>query len=728
MNYLKTILLICTCQVVFAQHVLQTKEIYQLIHRIVPQHSNRFKIEELKSTQEAFELESVQNTIVIRGNTSSAITMGLNHYLKYYCNTSVSWFADDPVEVPHSLPVLPRKVFQEARVNQRFFLNYCTFGYTMPWWKWRDWERFIDWMALNGINLPLAITGQEAVWYKVWKKLGFTDFEIRRYFTGPAHLPWHRMSNLDKWQGPLPMSWIENQEALQKRIVQRERALGMKPVLPAFAGHVPEILKQKFPNAKISRLSDWGGFPDEYRSYFLDPFDSFFVHIQKTFLAEQTNAFGTDHIYGADPFNEVKPPSWEPEYLAKVSKTIYESMASADPEAKWLMMTWIYYFEKEHWTLPRIEAFLKAVPDSKMMLLDYYCEKAEVWKMTQSFFGKPFIWCYLGNFGGNTMLTGNLKTIHDSLENTLLQNKANLAGVGSTLEGFGNNPHLFEYVFEKAWSSAETNPETWISHWADRRTGIEDANTRAAWLALHNNVYISSSELGQATLTNARPTLEGSGNWTTNPVIPYDNATLFQTWKTLLSAKVQNRNAYRYDLVNIGRQVLGNHFLTVRDAFTKAYRAQNIPALKKQRDILLGILNDMEVLTASHSSLLLGKWLEEAKKMGSTPAEKQYYEKNARTILTTWGTKAQSLNDYGNRTWAGLLKGYYAPRWKMFVEDVIKAAERKQAFDEKVFHEKVTQFEWQWISQREIYASRPKGDAVRLSQQLIQKYQSVIQP
>ncbi len=27
------------------------------------------------------------------------------------------------------------------------------------WWDWERWEREIDWMALNGINLPLAFTG-----------------------------------------------------------------------------------------------------------------------------------------------------------------------------------------------------------------------------------------------------------------------------------------------------------------------------------------------------------------------------------------------------------------------------------------------------------------------------------------------------------------------------------------------------------------------------------------
>lgn len=36
------------------------------------------------------------------------------------------------------------------------------------WWNWERWEKEIDWMALQGINLPLAFTGQEAIWQKVF--------------------------------------------------------------------------------------------------------------------------------------------------------------------------------------------------------------------------------------------------------------------------------------------------------------------------------------------------------------------------------------------------------------------------------------------------------------------------------------------------------------------------------------------------------------------------------
>ena len=261
---------------------------------------------------DCFELESRDGKIIVRGNNSNSIAVGLNYYLKNYCLTTVSWLACNPVEMPDVLPQIEGKIRIKARAQERFFLNYCTFGYTMPWWQWKDWERFIDWMALNGVTMPLAITGQEAVWQRVWTRLGLTDEEIRTYFTGPAHLPWHRMSNLDYWQGPLPQAWIDNQARLQKKIVARERELDMKPVLPAFAGHVPQELKPHYPDATITRVSRWGGFADQYRCSFLDPQDPLFDEIQKAYLEEQTRMFGTDHIYGADPFNEIDAPSWDP--------------------------------------------------------------------------------------------------------------------------------------------------------------------------------------------------------------------------------------------------------------------------------------------------------------------------------------------------------------------------------------------------------------------------------
>ena len=702
----------------------------QLVKRLFPKAVGQFVFEQLPAVNDSdiYELESKDGKIIIRGTNANSMAVGLNHYLKYYCKVSVSWYKDDKVILPAQLPVIPGKITQTARCKNRFFLNYCTFGYTMPWWKWNDWQWFIDWMALNGINMPLAITGQEAVWYNVWKKLGLSDTEIRSYLTGPAYLPWHRMANIDHWDGPLPMSWINGQLKLQQQIVSRERELGMKPVLPAFSGHVPALLKSKHPTAKITSLGEWSGFPEKYRSNFLDPFDPLFNQIQKEFLAEQTRLFGTDHIYGTDPFNEVTPPSWEPAYLASVSKAIYSSMQESDQQAQWLQMSWIFYFQRNNWTNPRIEAFLKAIPQDKMILLDYYCDKTEVWKMTDKFFGQPYLWCYLGNFGSNTMLTGDLNVTESRMENAFKNGGKNLWGIGSTLEGFGVNPVIYEYVFEKAWSNGPVNTSKWVDDWAARRRGKEDKNTAWAWDILDKKILIQTGVLGQGTLTNARPSLTGNGDWPANPKIDYDNRNLLKVWQ-LLNAPSDTRlpDVYQYDMVNLGRQVLGNYFNVVRDRFTDAFNKHDMQALAANGKEMMSVIHDMDALLATNSSFLLGKWINDARDMGVNKAEKDYFERDARTIIATWGQQGSVLTDYANRNLSGLMNDYYGKRWEMFVTDVTKAAQTNKRFDQTAFDSKSNEFEWNWSQKHNSFPAVPVGSSLQVSRKLYEKYAAAIQ-
>lgn len=449
--------LLLSCLLVACQSGEQNTVMHQLCHRLFPQHASSFQFELLQDSLKTdyFTLSSQSGKICIQGNNYNSMAVGLNYYLKNYCHTHVSWYASDSIVMPKELPLVDTPVSRQAKCDNRFFLNYCTFGYTMPYWKWQDWERLIDWMALNGVTMPLAITGQESIWYKVWIEMGLSDEEVRAYFTGPAHLPWHRMSNVDYWQSPLPKAWLVQQEELQKRILAREREFNMTPVMPAFAGHVPAELKKIYPDAKIYTMSQWGGFDEQYRSHFIDPMDSLYSVIQKCFLEEQTKIYGTDHIYGIDPFNEVDSPNWNEEFLSNVSKKIYESLHSVDPEAQWLQMTWMFYYAKDKWTPSRIKSFLRAVPQDKLILLDYYCDHTEIWKKTEGYYGQPYIWCYLGNFGGNTMLAGNLNDTDEKIHKVLAEGGQNVHGLGVTLEAFDVNPMMYEFVFDQAWEGVQ---------------------------------------------------------------------------------------------------------------------------------------------------------------------------------------------------------------------------------------------------------------------------------
>jgi len=53
-----------------------------------------------------------------------------------------------------------------------FYDNVVTSSYSTVFWNWTRWEDEIDWMALHGINMPLALAGQEFIWVEVYKELG----------------------------------------------------------------------------------------------------------------------------------------------------------------------------------------------------------------------------------------------------------------------------------------------------------------------------------------------------------------------------------------------------------------------------------------------------------------------------------------------------------------------------------------------------------------------------
>lgn len=693
----------------------------KMTQRLFPQQASFFDFRLLNDTStDTFTIKSEGNKIIISGNNANSMAVGLNHYLKNYCLTTISWYKDDPIELPKTLPNIPAEVTIKANVPTRFFLNYCTFGYSMTWWKWSDWEHFIDWMALNGINMPLAITGQEAIWYKVWSKLGLTDEEIRGYFTGPAHLPWHRMCNLDGWQSPLPKEWLSSQAELQEQIVAREREFNMQPVLPAFAGHVPAALKRVYPNIKTSRVSEWGGFADQYRCTFLNPMDSLYAIIQKEYLTEQTRLYGTNHIYGIDPFNEIDPPSWDADSLGMMAKHIYESVAAVDPEAIWLQMTWLFYADIKHWTTPRIKSYLRSVPQDKLILLDYFCEYTEIWKQTDSYFGQPYLWCYLGNFGGNSFLSGPVKLVSERLADALKNGGSNLKGVGSTLEGIDLNQFMYEFVLDKAWNSGQTDKE-WFLKLADRRTGKVSPEARKAWEILAEKVYIQPAQVGQGTLTNARPCLKGNGHWTTKPTIEYQPKDLVEAWRLLLLVKDCQRDSYEFDLVNIGRQVLGNYFNVVRDEFTLAYEAGDIMMMKNRGDKMREILTDLDKLVSCHPTFSLNKWITDARDMGHDAASKNYYEMNARSLITIWGD-SYHLTDYANRSWAGLTNQYYSVRWDRFINEVIKAVEKKKAFDEEAFFNESRMYENEWVNPSNRINYNEGGDGIKLARQIYKKY------
>lgn len=173
-----------------------------LIKRVIPTYADSFEVEYVgqEEGKDVFELESIGNKIVLRGNNGVSVASALNYYLKYYAHCDISWNGIN-LNVPFPMPKVEGKIHKVSPYQYRHYFNYCTFNYTASWWDWERWQWEIDFMALNGINMPLALTGQNSIWYKVYRKLGFTDEELDSFFSGPAYFTWFWMGNLDGWGG-----------------------------------------------------------------------------------------------------------------------------------------------------------------------------------------------------------------------------------------------------------------------------------------------------------------------------------------------------------------------------------------------------------------------------------------------------------------------------------------------------------------------------------------------
>ena len=559
----------------------QAGAVIALIGRVVgPEHAGAFEVNVTgvqKDGKDYFALYGHDGRIVLEGNDGVSAASALKYYLERYCNCQITWCGTN-LDLPEELPVPADRTERTSPYKYRYYLNYCTFNYTMSWWDEARWQREIDFMALNGINMPLAVTGQNSVWQRVYRKLGFSDDDLKDFFSGPAYFNWFWMGNLDGWGGPLPQSFIDRHEELQRFILHGERALGMTPVLPAFTGHVPPAFVKKFPDAAVRKTS-WVEFPEVC---ILDPDEELFTRIGSMFIEEQTRLYGTNHLYSADTFNENLPPTNDSLYLSQISRKVFDSMRASDPEATWVMQGWLFYHDREFWGEKEIEALLSAVPDEHMIVLDLWSERYPIWKQTNAYDGKQWIWCMLHNFGQNITFSGNARSVANDPAAALHDPAAgNMRGIGLTMEGIEQNPFIYALFLENVWRDTPVDLGTFVTEYTTRRYGKTSPTAIAAWNKMLPTLY--ENELtngGNESIITGRPTLKRNPEGTTNIRLHYKNRTLVEAWDGMIACAdtLAASDGFRYDLTDITRQVLANYASVLQQRFVEALGRPALPA------------------------------------------------------------------------------------------------------------------------------------------------------
>src|SRR5581483_2469718 len=231
---------------------------------------------------------------------------------------------------------LPRTVIEkETPYAYRYAFNENVDGYTAPYWDWPRWQREIDVLALSGINAVLVERGTDTVLYRTFRDAGYSDLEIRRWLTQPAHQNWQLMGNLCCFAGPISRALLEKRLASAQKIVARLRELGITPVLPGFYGIVPADFQRRFPRSHVVPQGKWAGFT---RPGWLDPRDAMFAELAAAFYRHQRELFGDSSIYDMEIFQEGGSAGDVP--VSEGARRVQAALLAAHPGASWMMLAW----------------------------------------------------------------------------------------------------------------------------------------------------------------------------------------------------------------------------------------------------------------------------------------------------------------------------------------------------------------------------------------------------
>ena len=665
--------------------VANATPIDELLERIDKGASKKFKIELRQSANDFFELDQAGGKVMVRGNSWVNIATGINWYLKYNCGIHLTW-GNMKAQLPAALPKVKAKERHETNMKMRYCFNYCTFSYSMAFWDWQRWQEEIDWMALHGVNMPLAIVGTECVWRNMLLKMGYSEDEVGEFIAGPAFLAWWEMNNLEGWGGPLPMSWYRQQEALQKNILKRMKQLGMEPVLPGYSGMMPHDAKQKL-GLDVSDGGTWNGY---VRPSNLMPTDKRFGEVADAYYAELTKLYGKSKYYSMDPFHESNDDATID--YAKAGKAVMDAMKRTNKEAKWVV---------QGWTENPRQQMMADLKNGDIVILDLFSECRpmfgipSIWKRENGYDGHSWMFCMLENFGGNIGLHGRMDQLLNNYK--LARNgkwTQTMTGTGFTMEGTENNPVMFELMSELPWLADVPTKEQWVKKYIVARYGKHDADIEKAWMILAESIYncpLGNNQQGpHESIFCGRPGLNNFQvkSWSKMRNY-YDPEDTKQAARLMLAAadRMKGNDNYLHDLVDITRQALADqgrrqYLKTIAD-----YNAFARKDFRKDADRFLKMIMMQDSLLGTRSEFRLGRWTQQARNLGNTAKEKEQYEWNARVQITTWGNRVCAdkggLRDYANKEWQGLLKDFYYNRWKIYFD----ALEKQMADDTKPNYE-----------------------------------------
>ncbi|MFD4948081.1 alpha-N-acetylglucosaminidase TIM-barrel domain-containing protein [Streptomyces sp. NPDC058409] len=675
----------------------------EALRRLLPDHADQFRIRALSGgdAPDRFRVTGTTGRVEIAATTPAAALTGAHWYLKYTCHRVISW-SGSRTDLPRRLPAPRTPVERSATVAHRFAFNDTHDGYTAPYADWPRWERMLDVLALHGCNEVLVTAGQEAVYHRLLQDFGYTDTEARTWLPAPSHQPWWLLQNMSGYGGPLGPELIGRRAELGRRIADRMRELGMAPVFPGYFGTVPDGFVARNPGARVVPQGTWNGLR---RPDWLDPRTPVFAEVAAAFYRHQEELFGPAAHFKMDLLHEGGTAGDVP--VPDAARAVESTLHAAHPDATWVILGWQ--------ANPR-PALLEAVDTDRILIVDGLSDLDTVTDREKDWGGAPYAFGTIPNFGGRTTIGANTDRWTEKF--TAWRDKPGSALVGTAYmpEAAERDPAAFELFGELAWRTEKIDRTAWFRDYPQVRYGGRDRSAEAAFAALAATAYRLTSTDGRPvdSLFSRRPSITSSVNFA------FDPAGFDRAFAALLDVRpsLRDSDTYRYDLTDLARQALANRSRILQPQLRAAYADKDGDRFRTLAALWLKLMRLTEAMSGCHRAFLLGPWLEDAKRLATSPAEAVRLEWTARTLITTWAdrTAADNLSNYANRDWQGLMGEVHLPQWQAYLDeltDALDAGRAAKPFDWYVGEE-------EWTRRTTSFPVRATGDAHRTAQRVFE--------
>ena len=138
---------------------------------------------------------------------------------------------------------------------------------------------------------------------------------------------------------------------------------------------------------------------------------------------------------------------------------------------------------------------------------------------------------------------------------------------------------------------------------------------------------------------------------------------------------------------------------------------------------LLKLFDDLDEITSCNENFMLGKWLSDAMKWGDNDKERDFYNTNARTIITIWQPwENATLRDYSGRMWNGLLKDYYKPRWELLLSYLRQSIDKNMPYDRDDYFREMKKMDYQWTLKNNVYPDKPLNNIIEVANRVWNEY------